>query len=96
MTLFAFDEGQGLSEHTAPFDGLVQVLGRNAAITVAGVRHEVRDGQAILLPGGVPHALDAVSRFRMLPTMIQAPAVVEGSFSVPRRQPSPGSSLDRP
>jgi len=74
VTLFAFDEGQGLSEHTAPFDALVQVLDGNAAVTVGGVRHEVLHGQAILLPGGVPHALDAVSRFRMLLTMIRTPA----------------------
>lgn len=74
VTLFAFDEGQGLSEHTAPFDALVQVLDGEAAITVGGVRHEVLAGQAILLPGGVPHAVDAVSRFRMLLTMIRAPA----------------------
>jgi quercetin dioxygenase-like cupin family protein len=73
VTLFAFDEGQGLSEHTAPFDALVQLLDGNAAITVGGIRHEVLEGQALLLPGGVPHAVDAVSRFRMLLTMIRTP-----------------------
>lgn len=74
VTLFAFDAGQGLSEHTAPFDALVQVLDGNASITVGGERHEVLEGQSILLPGGVPHAVDAVTRFRMLLTMIRAKA----------------------
>ena len=74
VTLFAFDEGQGLSEHTAPFDALVQLLDGRAAVTVGGVRNEVLAGQVILLPGGVPHALDALSRFMMLLTMIRVPA----------------------
>jgi quercetin dioxygenase-like cupin family protein len=72
VTLFAFDQGQGLSEHTAPFDALVQVLDGHAIITLGGTRHEVPAGHAILLPGGVPHALDAGSPFKMLLTMIRA------------------------
>ena len=72
VTLFAFDAGQGLSEHTAPFDALVQVLDGSAAITVGGVRHEVLEGHVIRLPGGVPHAVEATSAFRMLLTMIRA------------------------
>jgi quercetin dioxygenase-like cupin family protein len=72
VTLFAFAAGQGLSEHTAPFDALVQGLEGTAAITVGGVRHELLAGHVIRLPGGVPHAVEAVSAFRMLLTMIRA------------------------
>ena len=57
VTLFAFDEGQGLSEHTAPFDALVQVLEGEAEIMVSGQSHRVQGGEMILLPAGQPHAL---------------------------------------
>ncbi len=71
VTLFAFDEGQGLSEHTAPFDALVQILEGEAEITVSGHPHRVHAGELMLLPAGEPHALLAVSRYKMLLTMIR-------------------------
>jgi quercetin dioxygenase-like cupin family protein len=72
VTLFAFDADQELSEHTAPYDALVQVLDGEAAITVAGRPHRVCAGEMILLPAHQPHALKAVSRFKMLLTMIRS------------------------
>ena len=72
VTIFAFDEGQDLSEHTAPFDALVQVLEGEAEITVSGPPHRVQGGEMILLPGGQPHALKAVKRFKMVLTMIRS------------------------
>ena len=72
VTLFAFDAGQELSEHTAPYDALVQVLEGEAAITVAGRPYRVRAGEMIVMPGHQPHALNAVSRFKMLLTMIRS------------------------
>jgi quercetin dioxygenase-like cupin family protein len=72
VTLFAFDAGEGLSEHTAPFDALVQVLDGEAEITVAGQAHKVSGGEMIRLPAGQPHALKAVQRFKMLLTMIRS------------------------
>jgi quercetin dioxygenase-like cupin family protein len=72
VTLFAFDAGQELSEHTAPYDALVQVLDGEAAITVAGRPHRVGAGEMILMPAHQPHALKAVSRFKMLLTMIRS------------------------
>jgi quercetin dioxygenase-like cupin family protein len=71
VTLFAFDGGQELSEHTAPYDALVQVLDGEAAITIAGRPHRLSAGEMILLPAHQPHALQAVSRFKMLLTMIR-------------------------
>lgn len=65
VTLFAFDKGEGLSEHTAPFDALIHVLDGTAEITVGGVPSLVRAGQMILMPHGVPHAVKAVERFKM-------------------------------
>jgi quercetin dioxygenase-like cupin family protein len=72
VTLFAFDAGEGLSEHTAPFDALVQVLEGEAEITVSGQPHRVRGGEMILLPAGQPHAVKAGQRFKMLLTMIRS------------------------
>jgi quercetin dioxygenase-like cupin family protein len=72
VTLFAFDTGQGLSEHTAPFDALVQVVDGEAEIAIAGKRHRVRSGELILMPARQPHALKAVQQFKMLLTMIRA------------------------
>ena len=71
VTLFAFDAGQGLSEHTAPFDALVQVLDGEAEITIAGKRHRVSAGELILMPAGQPHALKAEQRFKMMLIMIR-------------------------
>lgn len=72
VTIFAFDEGQGLSEHTAPFDALVQVLEGRVEITIAGRPHCLEDGELILLPANQPHALKAIRRFKMLLTMIRS------------------------
>ena len=72
VTLFAFDAGEGLSEHTAPFDALVQVLEGEAEITVAGRAHRVSGGEMIRLPAGQPHAVKATRRFKMLLTMIRS------------------------
>lgn len=72
VTLFAFDEGQGLSEHTAPFDALVQVVEGAAEIVISGQPHQVQGGEMILMPAGQPHALKALQRFKMILTMIRS------------------------
>jgi quercetin dioxygenase-like cupin family protein len=72
VTLFAFDAGQGLSEHTAPYDALVQGIDGSAEVTIGGVTHRVGEGQLLLLPANVPHAVSATTAFRMLLTMIRA------------------------
>jgi len=71
ITVFAFDRGQGLSEHTAPFDAFVQVLDGAARITVGGTPRTVRAGEYIVMPANVPHALHAVVPFKMLLVMIR-------------------------
>lgn len=72
ITLFAFDEQQGLSEHTAPYDALVQIVDGQAEITIAGKKHHLKEGEIIIMPAKKPHALKAVKRFKMLLTMIRA------------------------
>jgi quercetin dioxygenase-like cupin family protein len=72
VTAFAFDHGQGLSEHTAPFDALVQILEGEAEITIDGNQNQVRGGQMILMPANLPHALKAITRFKMILTMIRS------------------------
>ena len=72
VTLFAFDEGQGLNEHTAPFDALAQIVEGEAEITIAGTPHRVQGGEMILMPAGQPHALQALQRFKMILTMIRS------------------------
>jgi len=72
VTLFAFDAGQGLSEHTAPFDALVQVLEGEAEIIIAGQVRRVQAGQLLLMPAGQPHALKALERFKMVLIMIRS------------------------
>jgi quercetin dioxygenase-like cupin family protein len=72
VTLFAFDEGQELSEHTAPFDALVHILDGQATITISGQSHLLKAGDAIIMPANQPHAVRAVTRFKMLLTMIHA------------------------
>lgn len=72
LTLFAFDDGQGLSEHTAPYDAFVQIVDGAADITIAGKDHRVTAGQMIIMPANVPHALRAVGKFKMLLVMIRA------------------------
>jgi quercetin dioxygenase-like cupin family protein len=71
VTLFAFDQGQELSEHTAPFDALVHVLEGRVEVRLAGTPYNLEAGQAILMPANVPHALRAETRFKMLLTMIR-------------------------
>lgn len=72
LTLFAFDAGQGLSEHTAPFDAVVQVLDGTAAVTIDNQVHQVKSGEMIIMPADVPHSLRAEERFKMLLVMIRA------------------------
>ena len=72
VTLFAFDEGQELSEHTAPFDALVYVLDGEAEIKISGKPFLLKSGEAIIMPANEPHALLAVKQFKMLLTMIKA------------------------
>jgi quercetin dioxygenase-like cupin family protein len=71
VTLFAFDADQGLSEHTAPFDALVQVLDGRGEFTVGGKAHEVGSAEVILMPANIPHAVRALGRFKMLLTMLR-------------------------
>ncbi|WP_320980262.1 cupin domain-containing protein [Bacteroides sp.] len=71
ITLFSFDKGEGLSEHRAPFDALVQVLEGVANITVNGNLFTVKAGESIVFPANAPHVLTAVERFKMLLTMIK-------------------------
>lgn len=71
ITLFSFDKGEGLTEHTSPFDALVQILDGKAEITVGGNPNSLNAGEGIILPANVPHALKAVERFKMILTMIK-------------------------
>ena len=70
-TLFAFDKGQGLSEHTAPFDAMVVILEGLCRVTIAGDDHCLEEGQMIIMPANVPHALEAITSFKMLLIMIK-------------------------
>ena len=72
VTLFAFDAGQALSEHTAPFDALVHILDGEAEITISGKPIRARAGDLVLMPANEPHALLAATRFKMLLTMIRS------------------------
>ena len=72
VTVFAFDEGQGLSEHTAPFDALVYILDGEATIFVEGVPSRVRQGELFVMPADKPHALKADKRFKMMLVMIRS------------------------
>jgi len=71
VTLFAFDAGQELSEHSAPFDALVEVIEGEAEIKISGKPFIVKAGQVIIMPADDPHAVKAASRFKMLLTMIK-------------------------
>jgi len=71
VTLFAFDEGQGLSEHTAPFDAMVTMVDGEAEVTVGDEVHTVERGQMIITPADVPHALRARQRFKMLLVLVR-------------------------
>lgn len=72
VTLFAFDQGQGLSEHTAPFDALVYVVEGQAQVTISGTALSTEAGQVLLMPANEPHALRAVARFKMLLVMVRS------------------------
>ena len=72
VTLFAFDGGQGLSEHTAPFDALVYVLDGAVEVTISGKTSPLEKGEMIIMPANEPHALKATKRFKMLLTMIKS------------------------
>lgn len=71
VTLFAFDVGQSLSEHTAPYDAFVQVLDGEGELVVGGTPLHVKSGDTVLMPANVPHAVNATQRFKMLLTMIR-------------------------
>jgi len=70
ITLFAFDTGEGLSEHTAPFDAIASILDGEADITIGGAPFHLREGEMIIMPANIPHALHAPQRFKMMLTMI--------------------------
>ncbi len=72
VTLFAFDKGQGLSEHTAPYDALVHILDGEAEIVISGNPLNVKQGDMVIMPANAPHALKAIKRFMMLLIMIRA------------------------
>jgi len=72
VTIFAFDEVQGLSEHTAPFDALVHVFDGEAEISISGKPLRVKQGEMVIMPANQPHALKAIKRFKMMLTMIKA------------------------
>lgn len=72
VTLFAFDKGQGLSEHTAPYDALVMIIDGVAQITVDGQNHEVKMGEMLIMPANSSHSLKAIQSFKMILTMIKS------------------------
>ena len=72
VTIFAFDKGEGLSEHTAPFDAMVQVMDGKAEIIISGNKNILEKGDIIIMPANEPHALNAVERFKMILTMIRS------------------------
>lgn len=72
VTLFAFAKDEGLSEHTAPFDALIQVIEGKASIFIGGEPYHLEAGESIIMPAGIPHALKATEAFKMILTMIRA------------------------
>jgi len=72
VTLFAFDAGQELSEHTAPYDALVQALDGETEITISGQSHQLKAGDLIIMPANQPHAVKALTKFKMILTMIRS------------------------
>lgn len=72
VTLFTFDEGQGLSEHTTPYDALVYIIDGEAEISISGKASRLKPGEMILMPANEPHALKAVKRFKMILIMIRS------------------------
>ena len=72
ITLFAFDEGQGLSEHTAPFDAMVYIVEGQAEVAISGMSNRLHEGEMIIMPANKPHALNAPEQFKMMLVMIKA------------------------
>ncbi len=72
LTLFSFDEGQGLSEHTAPFDAFVYIVDGEAEVTISGNSLQLRAGEVVVMPANEPHALRATKRFKMMLVMIRS------------------------
>ncbi len=72
VTIFAFDKGEGLSEHTAPFDAMVQIIDGKAEITISGERNLLSKGDMIIMPANEPHALKAIEKYKMILTMIRS------------------------
>ena len=72
ITLFAFDKGEGLAEHSSPHDALVQMLDGKAEIVIGGTPYNLQVGQNIILPANIPHALKAIEKFKMMLTMIKS------------------------
>ena len=71
ITIFSFDEGEGISEHTAPFDAMVTILDGECEVSVSGTSHPLKGGETIIIPATAPHALSAVTRFKMMLVMIK-------------------------
>lgn len=71
VTLFAFDKGQRLSTHSAPFDAMVQVIEGSAEIVINEIQNQLQTGDSIIMPAGIPHAVNAVEKFKMVLTMIK-------------------------
>ena len=71
VSLFAFDKGEGLSEHTAPFDAMVQIIEGKAKIIIGGVDYELSEGNTIIMPANISHAVFALEKFKMVLTMIR-------------------------
>lgn len=78
LTLFAFDEGEGVSTHTAPGDAMVQVLDGEAAVNIDGKELVIGTGQVVVMPANVPHAVTAVKRFKMLLTVVKHAVQIKG------------------
>ncbi|MGB9936658.1 MAG: cupin domain-containing protein [Methanobacterium sp.] len=72
VTIFAFDKGEGLSEHTAPFDAMVQIIDGKAEITISGNKNVLQKGDMIIMPANEPHALKAIEKYKMILTMIRS------------------------
>lgn len=72
VTIFAFDKGEGLSEHTAPFDAMVQIIDGKAEITISGHKNVLEKGDMIIMPADEPHALTALEKYKMVLTMIRS------------------------
>ncbi|MBF0253105.1 MAG: cupin domain-containing protein [Candidatus Omnitrophica bacterium] len=71
ITLFAFDKGESLSEHTAPFDAVIQILDGQAKVVIDSIAYEVSKGELIIMPANIPHSVEATEKFKMMLTMIR-------------------------